>query len=207
MKSTRIVLLEAGFQQDAALNHQELIPFVKSYLFRRNMVTLAFLFLTLLFFLIWLSVCIFYLASNKLQLTAVFSWSAFAIPASVLLAPIHELLHGWAYRIEGARKVSYKANWKKLYFMAVADQFITNRKAFHFIALTPFLIISLMMLLLSCFVPPGFKVLFLALLWLHASMCSGDFGLMSYFAENKEREVITYDDEASGISYFYSKKQ
>ena len=34
-------------------------------------------------------------------------------------------------------------------------------------------------------------------------MCSGDFGLLSYFEFNKDKQVVTYDDIENKISYFY----
>jgi hypothetical protein len=206
MKSVTEILQEKGYSQDAALNHAELIPFVKSYLFRKNRVTLSFLIFNVLFFLSWIFVCVFFVSHNLLSTGQAFSWSAFGISISFLLAPIHELLHGLAYRICGAGKVSYKANWKKLYFMAIADKFITGRSAFYFIGLAPFVVISLSFLLLAVFEVPGRQVMWLTALWMHATLCAGDFGLMSYFNVNKTRDLITYDDAEIGVSYFYSRK-
>jgi hypothetical protein len=34
-------------------------------------------------------------------------------------------------------------------------------------------------------------------------MCSGDFGLISYFEYNKERQIVTFDDVEQKLSYFY----
>jgi len=34
-------------------------------------------------------------------------------------------------------------------------------------------------------------------------MCSGDFGLLSYFEYHKDKNVVTYDEIASNTSYFY----
>jgi hypothetical protein len=39
----------------------------------------------------------------------------------------------------------------------------------------------------------------------HTAFCSGDFGLLSYFDFNKDKEVVTYDDRAGKVSYFYGK--
>lgn len=36
-------------------------------------------------------------------------------------------------------------------------------------------------------------------------MCSGDFGLLSYFEYHKNKHVVTYDDVENQISYFYGK--
>jgi RNA polymerase sigma factor (sigma-70 family) len=39
----------------------------------------------------------------------------------------------------------------------------------------------------------------------HAAMCSGDFGLLSYFEYHKTKQVATYDDVENKISYFYGQ--
>jgi len=36
-------------------------------------------------------------------------------------------------------------------------------------------------------------------------MCAGDFGILSYFEFNKEKQVVTYDDVENNVSYFYGK--
>ena len=199
------VLHQQGYSLDYALNHQDLIPFVKKYLFKKNRFTIAFLILNLLFVAAWLFLSIYYGFGKTLSVGHIVSCSTFGIVIAILLAPLHELLHGAAYRLCGAPVVSYKANWKKLYFMAIADQFITGRKAFYFIGAIPFVVISLGMLLLAVFAEPWQQVMWLTVLWVHASMCAGDFGLMSYFAEHGHRNVITYDDADNSISYFYSR--
>ena len=89
--------------------------------------------------------------------------------------------------------------------MAIAHLFITARKAFYFIGLTPFVIISMVALAGAVLSPPAYRVMWLSALWLHATMCAGDFGLMSYFRENRHRDVVTYDDAEQELSYFYSR--
>ncbi|MBK9716025.1 MAG: hypothetical protein IPO85_00595 [Saprospiraceae bacterium] len=39
----------------------------------------------------------------------------------------------------------------------------------------------------------------------HTAMCSGDFGLLSFFDFHKDKEPVTYDDVENKISYFYGK--
>jgi hypothetical protein len=115
------------------------------------------------------------------------------------------LLHGIAYKYCGAADVSYKANWKKLYFMAVADKFVANRRSFYIVGFTPFIVISIGMFALGLMAGPKQQIMWFSVLLIHASMCAGDFGLLSYFSENKNREVVTFDDDANGVSYFYSR--
>jgi len=197
MHSVFTSLKEQGFQCDESLDHEELIPFVREYLFKKNNVTLGYLFINVFF--------LFILIVSFINSTQAFLWLAAGLVGTFLLVPVHEFLHGIAYWACGAKKVSYKANWKKLYFMAVADKFITKRVAFFIIALTPFTFISISLMILAFYIAPDFKVMWLTTLFIHATMCAGDFGLMSYFEENRDREVVTFDDDENGMSYFYSR--
>jgi Putative zincin peptidase len=205
MKEVSATLEEQGFTQEVALNHKELIPFVAQYLFRKNIFTIGFLILNIVFLVTWLAICIIQVYHGTLSLGKIFTWSAYGCALVFLLVPFHEGLHGMAYRMCGAKKVSYKANWKKLYFMAIADRFIAGRKSFYFIGLTPFVLISTCLILLCMLSPSHLQVMWLMVLWVHASMCAGDFGLLSYFEENNGRDVVTYDDATNAISYFYSR--
>jgi hypothetical protein len=45
------------------------------------------------------------------------------------------------------------------------------------------------------------------MLFFHTTMCIGDFALMSYYDVNKDKEIYTFDDVKSRISYFYYKKK
>ncbi len=155
--------------------------------------------------ILWLIVCSWYLWTGELSFTGLLKWSVIGTLVIIFLIPIHELLHGIAYKLCGAANVSYKANWRKLYFMAIADGFITGRKAFYFIGLTPFVMISLGLMQAACFSTPGYQVMWLTILWLHSTMCAGDFGLLSYFRENRHREIVTYDDTEKELSYFWSR--
>jgi hypothetical protein len=206
MKPVSEALREQGFILDAALHHQELIPFVIKHLFIKNKVTIPYFILTLLFFIYWAGLDIYSVYTGKLTLTAVITASASGIVVSLLLAPLHELLHGAAYRVCGARSVTYKANWKKYYIMAIADQFVAGRKPFYFIGSSPFVIISVGLTVLISISNPWLQVMWLTTLWTHATMCAGDFGLMSYFAEHRDKEVVTFDDAKNSVSYFYSRK-
>lgn len=206
MKPVSELLREQGFTQDAALHHQELIPFIRTYLFRKNRITISFLTLNILFAGSWLSLCMIHIYNDTISSGQAFAGFGYGCAITFLLAPIHELLHGVAYRLKGAQNVIYKANWKKLYFMAIADRFVTERRAFYFIGLTPFVVLSAGLILLSFVTGALQQVMWLTALWVHASMCTGDFGLMSYFAENKNKEVVTYDDAGEAVSYFYSRK-
>jgi len=47
----------------------------------------------------------------------------------------------------------------------------------------------------------------MATLLAHTAMCSGDFGLLSYFDYHRDKDIVTYDEVESNISYFYSRQK
>jgi len=51
----------------------------------------------------------------------------------------------------------------------------------------------------------GRQIMLLSTLLIHTSMCAGDFGLMSYFAEKSNQQVATYDDHQNSVTYFFVK--
>jgi len=122
-----------------------------------------------------------------------------------LLVPLHELLHAWAYRWVGARQTSFDAVWRKFYFMALADRFVADARAFRVVALTPFVVITGVGLLASIWAPISWAYALWGLVYAHASFCSGDFALLSYFEAQRPLEVVTYDDVDRKISYFYGR--
>ncbi|MBL0340653.1 MAG: DUF3267 domain-containing protein [Bacteroidetes bacterium] len=194
-----------GYKLHEVLYHQDLIPFVKNYILKKNIFTFGYLFLNLLFLLLLLTRIIFSLANFQLDFSNTFTFLGFGCALTFLLIPIHEGLHGIAYKMCGAPTVTFAANWKKMYFMAIADKFPIGRKPFLFVGLAPFVIISLLFIFLAATGSPQFQIMYFTVLLVHASMCIGDFALMSYFSEQGDKEVITFDDYENSLTYFYSK--
>jgi len=47
----------------------------------------------------------------------------------------------------------------------------------------------------------------LGILLIQTAFTSGDFDLLSYFEFHNDKEIVTYDDKSSKISYFYQKNK
>ena len=90
---------------------------------------------------------------------------------------------------------------------APADQFVANKKEFQIVALAPFVVITSVGLVLLFFTTPLWSMTVLGALLTHTAFCSGDFGLLSYFDFHKDKEIVTYDDKESRVSYFYGLKK
>jgi hypothetical protein len=73
------------------------------------------------------------------------------------------------------------------------------------VALTPFIVISLTLAVLIIIMPGLWKWSLSGLLFVHATMCSGDFALMNFFRVNSPKKIITYDDAEEKVTYFYEE--
>lgn len=124
-----------------------------------------------------------------------------------LLVPVHELLHGAAIKLTGAKKVHYGAYFRKFLFYAEADQHVINRGQFEWIALTPLFVVKILTL--------GFSVTYfhspilfslLVVMSTHSFFCAGDVGLLSVFYHSGNDEVYTYDVRAEKKSFYFKRK-
>jgi len=134
-----------------------------------------------------------------------YSLAALVFSFSVLII-IHELLHGIALKLTGAKRISFGGYLKRFIFYAEADQFVINRKQFAFIALTPFFAVKLITLIgiFFFFHQPVFYF-FIFVMSAHSLFCAGDIGLLSVFYKYKNAEIFTYDIKVEKTSYFYKR--
>ncbi|NIJ54563.1 DUF3267 domain-containing protein [Dyadobacter arcticus] len=198
LSQTDFVLLDT-------LGHMEIVPFVQEYIKKRTRFSIFYMVINIV-----LLACVgWYLGKNvgsgAFSLEAGLSHLSYGLAFAFALIPLHEYIHVLAYKSQGATKTSYDANLKKFYFMAIADKFVANRKEFQIVALAPFTVISIALLLLMLLTGKLWTLTIMTMLLVHAACCSGDFGLLSYFDFHRDKEVLTYDDKEKGISYFYAK--
>jgi hypothetical protein len=187
------------------LEHKEMIPFVQTYIKKKTKYTYLYYFSNILALLIVLFIFFKDYNNQGFNFSNQLLYISRGLLIAFLLVPLHEYLHVIAYKSQGALKTSYDVNLKKFYFLAIADGFVANKKEFEIVALTPFLVISFLLLLILPFVSSALALSVSATLLMHTAMCSGDFGLLSYFEFYKDKEIVTYDDANNKISYFYEK--
>ncbi len=199
-------LKQNGYELFDKLDHKELIPFVKKYLNKWTLTSVLYYSLNIGLFIIALLLFIDNFKHGHLKIFDWLFWYFIGFTISFLLIPLHEYIHVVAYRSQGARNTSYDANLKKFYFMALADRFVTSRKEFKIIALAPFTVISIILILIIPFSGYNFTLTILGILLSHTAMCSGDFGLLSYFEIYKSKEIVTYDEVDNKISYFFGRE-
>ena len=205
MKISPDELTDNGYVLLDQLGHKELIPFIKTYMKK------------------WTKYSVFYYLSNLIvfglagyffvdgynlpnySLGNRFTHFAYGLAIAFLLVPLHEYIHVLAYKSQGATNTSYDANLKKFYFMALADKFVANKKEFEIVALSPFIVITTALTILLFVVSTNWTLTIIGILLTHTAMCSGDFGLLSYFEFHKDKKAVTFDDVANKVSYFYGQ--
>lgn len=200
-------LSEEGYVLAEELNHKELVPFVRRYLNQRSFSSIVYYLLNgALIGLVGFMLLQGFQRSDY-SFGSRFTLLSYGFAVAFLLIPLHEYIHVLAYRSQGASNTSYDVNLKKFYFMALADRFVADRKEFRIVAMAPFVLISSLLTLSYLFVPTQWHLSITGALLAHTAMCSGDFGLMSFFEIHKDKQPVTYDDVRSGKSYFYIKPE
>ena len=135
----------------------------------------------------------------EIGLSIVFSLSALIV--------IHELLHALAYLLTGARKISFGVIPKKFIFYALADRQVIAKRAFHIVALAPFVVVKLICLIgLIEFYNEQIMYFFLSVMCLHSLFCAGDIAMLAFYRIHKEKEIYNFDSKSEGKTYFYNRK-
>jgi hypothetical protein len=124
----------------------------------------------------------------------------------VILIPIHELIHAAVYKVAGAPEIKFGIKPEKYLFYVTADKYVIGKKRFMMVAFTPFVIISIGLILIACFTVYPFSWSFIVSLFVHTTMCIGDFALAGFFMQDDGEEIYTYDDTENSVTYFYRKK-
>ena len=198
-------LEENGYVLLDEMNHSEIKPFLKKYITKRGWYSSIFYLSVFISFSFLLFFCFKLHHTGSYPVKKILLRFLLGVLLTLVLVPFHELIHGLAYKLARAKNTSYDANLRKFYFLAIADKFVTSRQEFKIIALAPFFIISLSLLMVSFLTGEPWKVTLFTTLLIHTIACSGDFALLGYFEFNKKKEVVTYDDKKKNVSFFYGK--
>jgi len=191
----------------AQLNHSQIKEFVINQLMQNGRIIKVYM----IYQIVMIVVGIFFFtrsivfAFKGLITPLYYSLTALVFCFSVLII-IHELLHGIALNLAGARRVSFGGYLKKFVFYAEADQFVISRRQFAFIALTPLFVVKLITIIGIIFffnLPIFYFLIFV--MSAHSLFCAGDIGLLSIFFKHRNSEIYTFDVKAEKTSYFYQR--
>ena len=129
---------------------------------------------------------------------------AFSLSALII---IHELLHALAYLLTGARRISFGVILKKFVFYALADRQVIAPRAFHIVALAPFVMVKVICLIgIFLFLNQPVVYFFLSVMCLHSLFCAGDIAMLAFYRIHRGKEIYNLDDKSEGKTYFYSRK-
>ncbi len=121
----------------------------------------------------------------------------------LLVIPFHEALHGLAYRLAGAKKINYGMDLKQMLFYASAPGFVADKKNFIIVALFPFVIINIVFATVIVFGQTPLQWASLVAIFVHSTLCIGDFAMINYMALFPDKKMYTYDDQIKKTSFFF----
>lgn len=201
------IVKDSRFQLLDKLHYDDILDFATEYVRKRTRSMFFYLVLIIAFFILQWSAFLYGIFANDMNTISLLKQFLYGLIISLtIVIPLHELIHALGYLLLGARKIRFGAVLKHFAFYAVADDFVVNRNAYIFLALSPFIVVSLLNLAGFIFVHGYASYTYISVLFFHATMCAGDFALLSYFEFHRDKELYTFDDVPKKTSYFYYRK-
>jgi hypothetical protein len=195
---------QSRFRQILAIPYSELVDFVIEYIRKRTSVMVFFWFACLLF--LGISIIVRIDIAGYFPLKNTFFHSVLGLIIFPLLCiPLHEGLHVIPFFITGARKIRIGVDLKQYIFYVTAHRHVATSAQFTFVALIPFIIINLALLFLVLLLPGLWKWSLSLFLFVHTTMCAGDFALLNFMWLNRRKKIYTWDDADQKMAYFYEE--
>jgi len=196
---------DPSFRQILELDFGDMIPFVLSNIKRRGISSFFYAFVNIGSLVAIVLFLVLELAESHLSWISILKqFGAGVFTGSILVIPVHEFLHGMAFRILGSRKITYGADMQQLIFFVTADRFPVSGRELLFLAMTPFLVINTITIIIVVVWLPQ-MILFTAFFLIsHNIMCIGDFAVVNYVLLHGKK-IYTFDDVLGKKSYFYEE--
>jgi hypothetical protein len=184
--------------------YDELIPFILDYLRRKSWVNAFFWSICLITLLTALRIRID--IAGYFPFREIFIHSLLGMIILPLLSiPLHEILHIIPYYISGARKIRVGMDLKQYLFYVTAHRYVAGPVQFRIVAVLPFILITAGLVSLILYLPGLWKWSLSLFLFIHTTMCAGDFALLNFYHLRKGRKIFTWDDADIKIAYFYEE--
>jgi hypothetical protein len=195
---------QSRFRQLQAIPYSELVNFVLDYIGRKSWLMILFWSVCIVFAGIALTVRINIAGYFHVKNILYHSFLGF-IAFPILMIPVHELMHVIPFWLTGAKRIRIGADLKQYIFYVTAHRHVINMGQFRFVALIPFLLISAALIMLILYLPGLWKWSLSLLLFVHTTMCAGDFALLNFYHINRHRKIYTWDDADEKMAYFYEE--
>lgn len=184
--------------------YTRLISFILEHLKKKSVLIATFWLGCILFLVIAITVRAN--IAGYFPLSEIILHSATGLIALPLISiPVHEFLHIIPFYLSGARNIRIGMDLSQLIFYVTAHRYVAGMIQFIIVALTPFLLISSVILTLIFNAPGLWKWSLSLFLFIHATMCAGDFALLNFYWLNRTKKIYTWDDADKKIAYFYEK--
>ena len=195
---------ESRYRHILTLHYGDIISFVLDHLRRKTGVTLFFW--TFCLITLGLAVTIRINISGYFELRRIFLHSLMGMIALPLLAiPVHEALHIIPYLFSGARRIRAGMDLKQYIFYVTAHRHVASSALFRLVASFPFVIITAASIFIIWYLPGLWKYSMAVFLFVHSTMCAGDFALINFCHLYRKHKVYTWDDADLKESYFYEE--
>jgi hypothetical protein len=195
---------QTKFRQILAISYHDLIQFVLDYIKKKSGLTVFFWSACLIFLGIAIRVRI-NIAGYFPIADILFHSLLGLVIFPVLCIPVHESLHIIPYYFTGARKIRIGMDLKQYIFYVTAHRHLATPLQFRIVAVTPFLAISVALTLLVFILPGLWKWSFSLFLFVHTTMCTGDFAMLNFYFLNRDKKIYTWDDANQKMAYFYEE--
>lgn len=195
---------QTKFRPILVVPYNDLITFIFEYL-KKNTRLMVFFWSVCLIFLLF-AVSIRFNISGYFSGLNIFYHSILGlIVFPIICIPMHELLHIIPYYFSGARNIRIGMDLKQYLFYVTAHRYVASPVQFKIVAIIPFITISIVTVFLVLLLPGLWKWSLSLFLFVHTTMCAGDFALLNFYFLNHEKKIYTWDDANLKIAYFYEK--
>ena len=192
------------FRQLEAIPYSELVSFVLDYLKRNSGVMIFFWSFCMVTagtaLIVRLNIAGYY-PFKEILLHSFLGFIFFP----VLIIPVHEFMHVIPFWLTGAKKIRAGADLKQYIFYVTAHRHVINARQFRLVALVPFISVNITLIILVLFLPGLWKCSMSVLLFVHTTMCAGDFAMMNFYHLNRHRTIYIWDDADEKMAYFYEE--
>lgn len=195
---------QTRYRQILSVSYDELVTFVIEYVRKRSLLIISF----------W-ALCIFFLCIAlivRINISGYFPWKNIffhsilgLVVFPVLAIPVHEFLHIIPYFLSGAKRIRIGMDLRQYMFYVTAHRYVATERQFRLVALVPFLLVSAVLIYLILTLPGLWKWSLSLFLFMHATMCAGDFAMLNFYFLNKGKKIYTWDDFDKKIAYFYEE--
>jgi hypothetical protein len=195
---------QTKYRQIQAIPYSELVNFVFDYIRRKSGLMIFY----------W-SVCIIFLGialTIRANITGYFPLKNILFHSvlglvffPVLCIPVHEFLHIIPYFLTGARRIRVGMDLKQFIFYVTAHRHVSTPGEFRFVAILPFFLISLILFFLTLSLPGLWKWSLSVFLFVHTTMCAGDFAMLNFYWLNRKKKIYTWDDADQKMAFFYEE--